>query len=107
MRLADKKSETFKVSGFKELTPFARKVYKAILSIPIGQVRSYKWVAVKIGKPKAARAVGQVLKRNPWPLIVPCHRVISENGKLGGYSCGKKKKVFLIDLEKEIAKDMV
>ncbi len=107
MRLANKKSESFKIGSFRKLTPFAKKVYKAVLTIPVGQARSYKWVAVKIGKPTAARAVGQVLKRNPWPLIIPCHRVISENGELGGYSCGIKKKVFLIDLEKKIAKDMV
>jgi len=105
--LANKKSDTFKIDGFKRLTPFAKKVYKAVLTIPVGQVRSYKWVAIKIGKPNATRAVGQVLKRNPWPLIIPCHRVISKSGELGGYSCGKKKKIFLIDLEKKIAKDMV
>jgi len=105
--LANKKNNTFRIYGFKKLTPFARKVYKAVLNIPIGQVRSYKWVAIKIGKPHATRAVGQVLKRNTWPLIIPCHRVISNNGELGGYSCGEKKKIFLIDLEKQIARDMV
>lgn len=89
------------------MTPFAKKVYKAALSIPLGEVRSYKWIAQKIGRPGAARAVGQVLKRNPWPLIIPCHRVVCADGKLGGYSCGKKKKIILLDLEKQIRKDMI
>jgi methylated-DNA-[protein]-cysteine S-methyltransferase len=91
----------------KKLTPFVKKVYKAVLNIPLGEVRSYKWVAKKAGEPKAARAVGQILRRNPWPLIIPCHRVIASDGKLGGYSCGLKKKKYLLDLEKQIKKDMV
>jgi O-6-methylguanine DNA methyltransferase len=91
----------------KNLTPFAKKVYKAVLSIPIGEVRSYKWVAQKTGKPHATRAVGQILKHNPWPLIIPCHRVVCANGKLGGYARGEKKKKTLLDLEKQIRKDMV
>jgi len=90
-----------------KLTPFAKEVYKAVLSIPLGEVRSYKWVAQKIGRPKAVRAVGQVLKRNPWPLIIPCHRVIAADGKLAGYSSGIKKKKLLLGLEKQLRKDMV
>jgi len=88
----------------KELTPFQCKVLQAAMDIPLGQTRSYKWVAEKIGQPSAARAVGGALKRNPYPIIIPCHRVIKENGSLGGYA-GKydKKKARLIDLEKEIA----
>jgi methylated-DNA-[protein]-cysteine S-methyltransferase len=91
----------------KKLTPFAKKVYRVVLSIPMGEVRSYKWVARKIGSPRASRAVGQVLKRNPWPLIIPCHRVICADGKLGGYTWGQNKKRALLDLEKQIKKDMV
>jgi len=70
----------------KPLTPFQRSVLRAALSIPLGQTRSYQWVAKKIGRPKAARAVGQALRRNPYPLIIPCHRVVCANGKLGGYA---------------------
>jgi len=91
----------------KKLTPFARQVYRAVLSIPIGEVRSYKWVAQRIGSPRATRAVGQILKHNPWPLIIPCHRVICADGKLGGYARGEKKKKTLLDLEKQIKEDMV
>ncbi len=105
--MANKKHGSIRIFGFKKLTPFAKKVYKAVLSIPIGQVRSYKWVAQKISRPRAVRAVGQILKRNPWPLIIPCHRVICSNGDLGGYSSGQKNKRALLDLEKQIRKNMV
>jgi O-6-methylguanine DNA methyltransferase len=90
-----------------KFTPFAKKVYKAVLGIPLGQVRTYKWVAAKSGNPKAVRAVGQVLKRNPYPLIIPCHRVVRSDGKRGGYALGKRKKALLLDLEKLIAESMV
>ena len=86
------------------MTLFAARVYKAVLSIPLGQVRSYKWVAQKAGSPDAVRAVGQVLKRNPYPLIIPCHRVIRSDNKIGGYAFGLKQKKLLLELEKEIAK---
>ncbi|RKY32059.1 MAG: hypothetical protein DRP74_03395 [Candidatus Omnitrophota bacterium] len=86
---------------------FTKRVYKAVSTIPLGEVRSYKWVAKKAGKPRALRAVGQILKRNPYPLIIPCHRVISSNGSLGGYIFGKHKKKALLDLEQRILKDMV
>ena len=74
------------------ITRFQQKVYKAVLNIPCGKVRSYKWVAQKIGKPNAARAVGQALKKNPLVGIIPCHRVIASDGSLGGFSKGLKKK---------------
>ena len=89
----------------KSLTLFEWKVLKTALQIPLGQTRSYRWVAQKIGRPKAVRAVGQALKRNPFPLIIPCHRVIKESGQLGGYSGvgGKRGKKSLLLIEKEIA----
>jgi methylated-DNA-[protein]-cysteine S-methyltransferase len=85
------------------MTLFEAKVYKAVLSIPLGQVRSYKWVARKAGSAAAARAVGQALKRNPYPLIIPCHRVIRSDNNIGGYALGLKQKKLLLRLEKEIA----
>jgi methylated-DNA-[protein]-cysteine S-methyltransferase len=84
------------------MTPFAKKVYQIVSRIPIGEVRTYKWVAEKAGKPQASRAVGQVLKRNPYPLIIPCHRVIKSDNKIGGYAFGVNKKKLLLDMEKEI-----
>jgi len=89
------------------MTPFAKKVYKALLTIPLGEVRTYKWLAEKAGRPRAYRAVGQILKKNPYPIIIPCHRVIEASGKLGGYTWGKKRKEKLIDLERQIKKIMV
>jgi methylated-DNA-[protein]-cysteine S-methyltransferase len=84
------------------MTPFAKKVYKAVSSIPLGELRSYKWVATKAGRPKAVRSVGQILKNNPWPLLIPCHRVIASSGKLGGYAFGKRAKKRLLNLERQI-----
>ncbi|MFH0771866.1 MAG: MGMT family protein [Candidatus Omnitrophota bacterium] len=79
---------------------FEIKVYKCILRIPQGQRRSYAWVAGEIGNPGAARAVAQALKRNPWPLIIPCHRVVSSNGKIGGYAYGIELKKLFLELER-------
>lgn len=86
------------------MTPFAKKVYKAVLSIPLGEVRTYQWVAKKIGKPGAWRAVGTALKNNPYPFIIPCHRVVKGDSKPGGYVFGAKKKRLILDLETKIAK---
>ena len=83
----------------KDLTPFQKRVYKAVSAIPKGEVRSYKWVAAKIGSPNSSRAVGTVLKRNPHVGIVPCHRVIKEDGSLGGFSKGRKRKLELLKSE--------
>ena len=86
------------------MTPFAKKVYKIVLGIPLGQVRTYKWVAKKAGKSRAYRAVGTILKNNPYPLIIPCHRVIKSNNISGGYAFGKKRKKALLDLEKALVR---
>ena len=85
------------------LTDFEWKVLKAAAKIPIGQTRSYQWVAKTIGHPKAVRAVGQALHKNPFPVLIPCHRVIKEDGSLGGYAGGLSKKAALLKLEKGIA----
>ncbi len=84
------------------LTPFAKKVYGVVLNIPLGQKRSYKWVAKKAGSSKAYRAVGTILKKNPYPLIIPCHRVVKSNNILGEYAWGKNNKKRILELEKEI-----
>lgn len=85
-----------------KFTNFEIKVLKIVSTIPIGQTRPYKWVAKKAGSPRAVRAVGQVLKKNPFPLLIPCHRVIKNNGSIGGFSLGKKVKKNLLTLEKII-----
>ena len=65
---------------------FYQKVWKACAQIPKGEVRTYGWIARKIGNPKAARAVGRALAENPFAPVVPCHRVIAANGDLRGFS---------------------
>jgi len=66
-------------------TPFQKKVYEVTTQIPHGETRSYGWVAQRIGSPFASRAVGQALRKNPFLIIVPCHRVLSSGGGLGGF----------------------
>jgi methylated-DNA-[protein]-cysteine S-methyltransferase len=78
---------------------FRRKVWEVLQTIPYGRVRSYGWVARKIGKPQAARAVGGACGANPVPLLVPCHRVIAGDGSLGGFSGGLDVKKRLLRLE--------
>lgn len=80
-------------------TPFQRKVWEVVKTIPHGETRSYKWVAEKLGNPRAVRAVGQALKKNPLPGVIPCHRVIRSDGSLGGFSRGLKKKRELLRSE--------
>ena len=80
-------------------TPFQVKVWQALRAIPYGRVRSYGWVARKIGKPRAARAVGAACGANPVPLLVPCHRVVAGDGSLGGFSGGLSNKRRLLKLE--------
>ena len=89
------------------LTLFQWKVLAAALQIPLGETRSYKWVAAQIGRPQAVRAVGQALKKNPFPLIIPCHRVIKNDGSSGGYA-GKnfKKKIRILKSEQQIKRQI-
>jgi O-6-methylguanine DNA methyltransferase len=85
------------------LTAFELSVLKATLEIPFGETRTYQWVARRIGRPGAVRAVGSALRKNPYPLIIPCHRVIRSDGSLGKYAgkdSGRKKE--LIELERSI-----
>lgn len=81
---------------------FRVKVWEVLQAIPYGRVRSYGWVARKVGKPKAARAVGGACGANPAPLLVPCHRVIAGDGSLGGFSGGLAVKKRLLKLEGSI-----
>lgn len=91
----------------KHTTAFAQKVYREVLKIPLGEFRTYKWIAKKAGSPRAWRAVGSILRKNPYPLIIPCHRVVRTNKKLGGYIWGEKIKRALLDFERQIKKSML
>ena len=80
-------------------TDFEKRVYAAVSKIPRGQTRSYKWVADKIGRPKAYRAVGNALNKNPYTGVVPCHRVIRSDGSVGGFAKGARRKIELLKSE--------
>ena len=80
-------------------THFQNKVWDTIRQIPHGEVRSYKWIAEHIGKPKAVRAVGSAVGANAVSIFIPCHRVIRSDGTLGGYGGGIERKRQLLALE--------
>ncbi len=82
-------------------TEFQNTVWKALTKIPYGETWSYGQLALHIGKPKASRAVGAANGLNPIPIIIPCHRVISSNGKLTGFGGGLETKEFLLNLESQ------
>lgn len=84
-------------------TPFQRRVWRALRTIPYGETATYGEMARKIGRPKAVRAVGAANGRNPIPIIVPCHRVIGADGSLTGYGGGMDRKRRLLDLEAGVA----
>lgn len=80
-------------------TDFQIQVWRALLSIPFGQVTTYQAIATAIGKPTATRAVGSAIGRNPIAYLIPCHRVIRESGALGGYYWGLERKAALLSWE--------
>ncbi len=81
------------------LTPFERAVLAKTLEIPAGEVRPYGWVAREIGRPRAVRAVGSALGRNPVPVLIPCHRVVRSDGQIGNYGLGVPMKRALLSAE--------
>ncbi len=80
-------------------TAFQRRVWDVLCGIPWGATLSYREVACRAGSPNGSRAVGQACSRNPLPVLIPCHRVISSDGRPGGYAGGPERKRFLLDLE--------
>lgn len=80
-------------------TPFARRVWKAMLKIPRGKVATYQTIARLAGSSHASRAVGNACNQNPFAPNVPCHRVVASNGTLGGYALGPAKKIALLKCE--------
>jgi methylated-DNA-[protein]-cysteine S-methyltransferase len=85
---------------FDGVSLFQRAVWEATREIPRGQTYSYGELAARVGRPGAARAVGQAMARNPWPIVVPCHRVVASDGSLGGYGGGLDMKQRLLRLER-------
>lgn len=96
----DGKKPEFSLSiDWDETTPFQKQAYLACKKIPYGQVRSYWWLAVRIGNPYAARAIGGAMASNPFPIIIPCHRVVRADNTLGGFGGGLDLKLVLLKHE--------
>jgi len=98
-------------SGSADLSPialdwdrvgdFERRLYGVLRAAPPGQTISYGELALRLGEPGGAQAVGQAMGKNPWPIVVPCHRVVGSNGKLGGFSApgGTRTKLRILEIE--------
>ena len=86
-------------ADLSRMTPFQRQVLEIVKGIPRGEVRPYAWVAREVGSPKASRAVGTVMANNPVPLLIPCHRVVRNDGTTGKYAFGAEEKVGLLEEE--------
>ena len=82
-------------------TEFEKNVWNALLKVPYGKTKSYTDIAIDIGKPNSFRAVANACGKNPILLFIPCHRIISKNGDLGGFSYGIDIKEKLLNLEKK------
>jgi O-6-methylguanine DNA methyltransferase len=95
------KRQTFDIPLDVPGTPFQKAVWKATAAIPFGTTVTYGDIAAKIGRPRAVRAVGTALGKNPVCIIVPCHRVVPKGGGIGQYAYGTDMKQWLIDFEKE------
>lgn len=95
------KLREFDLPLYAEMSDFSKAVLEATLEIPYGQVITYGEMARRLGNPNAARAVGSALNRNPFPILIPCHRVVGSSGALTGYAGGLESKKFLLDMEKQ------
>ena len=90
--------QSFNISLFMRGTDFQKKVWKSLQKIPLGQTKTYGQLARQLKTPKSSRAVGSCCARNPFLIVVPCHRVLSQTG-LGGFALGLKTKKYLLSLE--------
>ena len=97
----DGKRKVFNIKTKLEISPFYKKALLEVAKVPYGETSSYSKIAHRLNNPKATRAVGSANARNPLPIIIPCHRIIAKNGKLGGYAGGLKMKKYLINFERE------
>lgn len=86
-------------------TAFQSRVWDAVRAIPFGQTRSYKQIATAIGRPRAVRAVARACAANPAAVVIPCHRVVREDGRIGGYRWGARRKRALLAYERRRSGD--
>jgi len=98
----DGKRADFRTPVTLQGTAFQESVWKGLLEIPYGQTESYEGLAQAIGQPRASRAVGRANGQNRIAIVIPCHRVVNKNGKMGGYGGGLWRKQFLLDLERRV-----
>ncbi|NHZ87131.1 MAG: methylated-DNA--[protein]-cysteine S-methyltransferase [Planctomycetia bacterium] len=97
----DGKRKHFTIKTKIKISQFYKKSLAEVAKVPYGETTSYSQIAKKLNNPKAARAVGSANARNPLPIIIPCHRIVANNGQLGGYGGGIKMKKYLLKFEKE------
>jgi methylated-DNA-[protein]-cysteine S-methyltransferase len=88
---------------FSQGTSFQRQVWRTLQRVPYGKLRSYRWIAARVGGPHYARAVGNAVGANPLPIVIPCHRIVAHNASLGGFSGGLSVKRKLLSLEGTLA----
>lgn len=94
------KRRVFEFDYVIEGTAFQKKVWNALMTVPYGSTCSYQDIAQKINNPKACRAVGNANNKNPLLLLIPCHRIINHNGKIGGFGLDLEIKIYLLEMEK-------
>ena len=92
---------------YRRTGAFEQRIYEIARAIPAGSTLSYGEIAARAGEPGAAQAIGQAMGRNPWPIVVPCHRVVGSNGKLGGFSArgGASTKLRILEIEGALRPD--
>jgi methylated-DNA-[protein]-cysteine S-methyltransferase len=95
----EQRRESFELTLDLHATGFPRQVLEELAHVPYGTVSTYGALAAKVGRPRAARAVGGVMNRNPIPIVLPCHRIVGSNGSLTGYGGGLHVKEALLRLE--------
>ena len=101
------KRERFDVAtDLRVAAPFGERVLHELARVPYGEVTTYGTLASRAGRPRAARAVGTIMNRNPIPIVLPCHRVVGSTGALVGYGGGIERKVYLLTLEGALAEQL-
>lgn len=102
---AEARPPPFSISYRNQMTPFQKKVLEEMGKIPFGEKLSYQELAIRCGVPRGARAVGGACGANPLPLFIPCHRILRQDGSIGGFSAGVEVKQRLLEFERRAVRD--